>query len=255
MLMRVKLLIEYDGTKFCGWQKQRDCISVQETIERAICNVFGDALMPELYGAGRTDTGVHATGQIAHLELADEKLTEKWKNNLLRLHIAINANMLQSGARVLEATEVSDDFHARFSAKMRHYKYVILNRNVNSPIYEGRVWNIRRKIDENSMNFAAQFLRGTHNFNAFRSSQCSALNPVRTISNVEVSRKGDLIIVKISAKSFLHNQVRITVGTLKEIGIGAKNPEYIKYLLESADRTQAGPTAPAFGLYLTKIDY
>jgi tRNA pseudouridine38-40 synthase len=252
--MKIKLLIEYDGTKFCGWQKQRSQISVQETAENAIKRVFSNSCEIELYGAGRTDAGVHALGQVAHFELNDEKLIEKWKDNLNKLPIAINAHMRDSGACVLFAEEALENFHARFSATMRYYKYVILNRKIDSPIYKSRVWNIYLKLDEKLMNTAAQFLVGYHNFNAFRSSKCSAPNPNRTVSSIKVFRENDFIVTEISAKSFLHNQIRIMVGVLKEIGLGKQNPEYIEYLLKSAERGD-GATAPAFGLYFVRVDY
>jgi tRNA pseudouridine38-40 synthase len=163
--------------------------------------------------------------------------------------------MLDSGISILAAEEVSDNFHARFSAIMRHYKYLILNRSADSPLYNKRVWNIHSKLDVKVMNTAAQFLIGHHNFNAFRSSQCSASNPTRTIFDIKVHRKDDIITIEVAAKSFLHNQVRIIVGTLKEIGLGKRDPEYIKLLLKNGERIHAGPTAPSYGLYFAKVEY
>jgi tRNA pseudouridine38-40 synthase len=253
--MKIKLLIEYDGTKYSGWQKQKTQPSIQETIEIAIKTIFANLCEITLHGAGRTDAGVHALGQVAHFEISDQAIINKWKHNLKKLPLAINANMLDSGICILAAEEVSDSFHARFAAIMRHYQYLILNRSADSPLYNKRVWNIHSKLDEKIMNTAAQFLIGHHNFNAFRSSQFSASNPHRTISDIKVYRKDDIITIEVSAKSFLHNQVRIIVGTLKEIGLGKKEPEYVKLLLQNRERIHAGPTAPPYGLYFTKVEY
>ncbi|MDR0942714.1 MAG: tRNA pseudouridine(38-40) synthase TruA [Holosporales bacterium] len=253
--MKIKLTIEYDGGKFFGWQKQKGQISVQESIENAVSRAFDNRERIELYGAGRTDAGVHATGQVAHFDVADESLVKVWKSNVERLPAAINYYLLDSGAVVIEAEVASPDFHARFSAKMRRYKYVIYNRKIKSVIYDKRAWHVARKLDAETMNAAAQSLLGNHNFNAFRSARCGAKNPIRTISEINISRKENFIIAEVAAKSFLHNQVRIIVGTLVKIGTGDKPLEYVEYLLDSQDRTLAGPTAPPHGLYLIKVEY
>ena len=253
--MKVKLTIEYDGTGFFGWQKQNDFRSVQETVELAIDKVFAGFEKVELYGAGRTDTGVHATGQVAHFEISDERLISTWQKNISKLSDAINFYLMDSGVVVVKSEAVPDDFHARFSARMRHYKYIIYNRRAKSVIYENRAWHVAKPLDEESMNTASKFFLGTHNLNAFRSVHCNAANTVRTISDIGVYRSGNLVIMEISARSFLHNQVRITIGTLKQIGEGKYPVEYIKELLEIQDRTVAGVTAPPYGLYLTGVDY
>ena len=253
--MRVKLTIEYDGTGFYGWQKQNDFVSVQEVVEQAISKVFNSSETIELYGAGRTDTGVHATGQVAHFEIFNEKLISTWQNNIAKLADAINFYLLNQAIVIIKSEIVSDDFHARFSAKMRHYKYLIYNRRVRSVIYTNRAWHVPQHLDVNAMHEASQYLLGTHNLNAFRSLHCNAQNPVRTISNIKVYRDGDFVIMEISARSFLHNQVRITIGTLKQIGEHKYLPEHIKELLEKQDRRFAGVTAPPYGLYLTGVDY
>ena len=253
--MKIKLTIEYDGKNFFGWQKQNEFNSVQETIEKAIERVFNNLEIVELFGAGRTDTGVHATGQVAHFSISNESLIEKWKNNIQKLPIAINFYLLDLGTVVTNAKIVPEDFHARFSAKMRHYKYVIYNRRVKSVIYDNRVWHVVKTLDEQAMNSASKFFLGTHNLNSFRSAHCNANNPVRTISDIKVYRDNDFVIMEIAARSFLHNQVRITIGTLKQIGEGKFPIKYIKDLLEKQDRTKSGVTAPPNGLYLTKIDY
>ena len=253
--MRVKLTIEYDGTGFYGWQKQNDSVSVQEVIEQAISKVFNSSETIELYGAGRTDTGVHATGQVAHFEIFNEKLISTWQNNIAKLADAINFYLLNQAIVIIKSEIVSDDFHARFSAKMRHYKYLIYNRRVRSVIYTNRAWHVPQHLDVNAMHEASQYFLGTHNLNAFRSLHCNAQNPVRTISNIKVYRDGDFVIMEISARSFLHNQVRITIGTLKQIGEHKYPPEHIRELLEKQDRRIAGVTAPPYGLYLTGVDY
>lgn len=253
--MKIKLTIEYDGLKFFGWQKQENFNSVQETVETAINTVFDNKEQIELFGAGRTDTGVHATGQIAHFELFNPELINIWKNNLGKFILAVNFYLQDKGTLVTNAEIASDDFHARFSAKMRYYKYIIFNRNIKSVIYENRAWHIAQKLDENKMHKAAQYFLGTHNLNAFRSAHCNAANPIRTISEISVYRKEDFIIMEIAAKSFLHNQVRITIGTLKDIGLGKISEDSITQLLKSGDRTKAGVTAPPHGLYLVKVDY
>ena len=253
--MRVKLTVEYDGTGFYGWQKQNDFVSVQEVIEQAISKVFNSAETIELYGAGRTDTGVHATGQVAHFEIFNKKLISTWQNNIAKLADAINFYLLNQAIVIIKSEIVSDDFHARFSAKMRHYKYLIYNRRVRSVIYTNRAWHVPQHLDVSAMHEASQYFLGTHNLNAFRSLHCNAQNPVRTISNIKVYRDGDFVIMDRSARSFLHNQVRITIGTLKQIGEHKYLPEHIKDLLEKQDRRVAGVTAPPYGLYLTGVDY
>jgi len=253
--MKIKLTIEYDGNKFFGWQKQKSFDSVQETIENAINSVFNQREKVELFGAGRTDTGVHAMGQIAHFELLNPELISIWQNNLNKFVLAVNFYLQDKGTLLTHAEIAPDDFHARFSAKMRYYKYIIYNRNIGSVIHENRAWHIPQKLDETKMNIAAQYLLGTHNLNAFRSAHCNANNTIRTISKINLYREKDFIIMEIAAKSFLHNQVRITIGTLKDIGIGKQPENYIIELLNSGDRTKAGITAPPYGLYLVKVDY
>lgn len=253
--MKVKIIIEYDGTKFCGWQKQENQISVQETLELAIQKVFANSCEISLFGAGRTDTGVHALEQVAHFELEDPEIISKWQSNLRKLPLAINSYLRDLGVVVISAESTSDDFHARFSAKMRHYRYVILNRRITSPVLLSRVWHVREILDIEKMSDGAKFLIGKHNFNAFRSAQCSAKNPNRTISNISITKQNDFITFDISAKSFLHNQVRIIVGTLKEVGCGKRTPQNIKLLLEKGDRRLSGITAPPHGLYFFKVDY
>ena len=254
--MRIKLTIEYDGTGFYGWQKQSDFVSVQELIEQAVSKVFDNSEPIDLYGAGRTDTGVHATGQVAHFEIFSERLICVWQHNIAKLADAINFYLFNQAIVIIKSETVSDDFHARFSAKMRHYKYLIYNRRAKSVIYANRAWHVQSLLDDQAMHKASQYFLGTHNMNSFRSRHCNAQNPVRTISSIKVYRDGDsMIIMEISARSFLHNQVRITIGTLKQIGEHKYPPEHIKELLDKQDRRIAGVTAPPYGLYLTGVDY
>lgn len=253
--MRVKLTIEYDGSSFFGWQKQNGFISVQETVEKAIQKVFNNSEDVELYGAGRTDTGVHATGQVAHFDIISKSIASKWQNNISKLTSAINFYLIDHGVVIINSEIVPNDFHARFSAKMRSYRYLIYNRRSRSIILENRAWHVVKELDIELMNKASKFLLGTHNLNAFRSAHCNANNPIRTISQICIFRDKNLVIMDISARSFLHNQVRITMGTLKQIGEGKFPPEYIKDLLETHDRRKAGITAPPYGLYLTKVEY
>ncbi|MDR1365258.1 MAG: tRNA pseudouridine(38-40) synthase TruA [Holosporales bacterium] len=253
--MRVKLTIEYDGGRFYGWQKQKDRVSVQETIERAISKLFNETETIELYGAGRTDTGVHATGQVAHFDITSDKLIDQWTSRIRKLPIAINSYLIDSGAVIVSAEAVQSDFHARASAIMRHYVYLIFNRSAKSVIYETRTWHVSRSLDYSTMNEAAQLFVGANDLNSFRSAHCSALNPVRTISAIGVQRDGDFVRINVMAKSFLHNQVRIMVGTLAQIGLGKYGAEHIRKLLDAKDRTLAGPTAPPHGLYLVMVQY
>jgi tRNA pseudouridine38-40 synthase len=253
--MRIKLTIEYDGTRFHGWQKQNDLVSVQETIEHAVSRLFNGAEAVELYGAGRTDTGVHATGQVAHFNITNERLITQWSTAIRKLPLGINSYLIDSGVVVVSAEVVPSDFHARLSAVMRHYRYLIFNRTVKSVVYMNRAWHVAYELDDAAMNDAAQLFIGTNNLNSVRSAHCSATNPIRTISSVTVRRDRNLIYVDIAARSFLHNQVRIMVGTLVQIGIGKHRVDYIRQLLDAEDRTIAGPTAPPYGLYLVGVEY
>ncbi len=252
--MKIKLNIEYDGTKFFGWQKQEGFISVQETIENALSNIFRDEEII-LFGAGRTDTGVHAINQVAHFEILSPKYIEKWEYNCNKLPLAINFYMHDTGCVVKKSEVVDDDFHARFSARQRHYEYIIYNSYINSPIYKNRVWHVPQKLDIEKMREASKYLIGTHNLESFRSSECQAKNPIRTIDFIEIIQKNEMIFIEIGAKSFLHNQVRITTGTLKQVGIHKMQPEYIKFLIDQKDRKLSGPTAPPYGLYFKNVIY
>jgi tRNA pseudouridine38-40 synthase len=244
---RYRLDIEYDGTAYAGWQRQAGQHSVQEAIEQAVTAFCGDEV--GLRGAGRTDAGVHALGQVAHLDLARD-----WPDDTVR--DAVNAHLTTAGETVaiLAARRVGDDFDARFSATARHYLYRIRNRRAPLALERKHVWHVARPLDAGAMHHAAQVLVGKHDFTTFRSVQCQAKSPVKTLDLLTVSSDGDLVEIRASARSFLHNQVRSIVGTLKRVGEGAWTSEDVRAALEAADRKQCGPVAPPDGLYLVRVD-
>ena len=245
---RYRIDIEYDGRAYAGWQRQADLHTVQEAIEKAIFNFTGETVT--IRGAGRTDAGVHATGQVIHVDLGKDMDADKVQG-------ALNAHLKLAGERVaaLAATKVGDDFDARFSAKARHYLYVILNRRAPAALMQGNVWHVPRQLDADAMHEAAQGLLGKHDFTTFRSVQCQSDSPVKTLDRLDVARDGDLIEIRASARSFLHNQVRSMVGSLKRVGEGAWSADDLEAALKAADRARCGQVAPPDGLYLTRVDY
>lgn len=245
---RYRLDIEYDGTPYAGWQRQAGQHSVQAALEQAILNFSGETI--SLRGAGRTDSGVHATGQVAHLDL-----TKDWPDDTVR--DAINAHLRVAGeaVAVTAATKAAEDFDARFTATKRHYLYRILNRRAQPALEKDRVWWVPARLDAEAMHEAAQQLVGRHDFTTFRSSQCQANSPLRTLDRLDVTRSGDLIEVRTSARSFLHNQVRSMVGTLKRVGEGGWTAADVKAALEAKDRAACAGIAPPEGLYLVKVEY
>ncbi|MBZ9893555.1 tRNA pseudouridine(38-40) synthase TruA [Mesorhizobium sp. BR1-1-6] len=245
---RFRLDIEYDGSLFAGWQHQADQPSVQQAIEQAIEKFCGQQV--RLRAAGRTDAGVHATAQVAHVDLA-----RAWPDDKVR--DAVNAHLQAAGNRIaiLKATTVVDGFDARFSAIGRHYLYRILNRRAPSALEKGKVWWVPKQLDAAAMHEAAKVLLGRHDFTTFRSTQCQAESPVRTLDRLDVSRSGDMIEVRASARSFLHNQVRSMVGSLKRVGEGAWTAGDLKAALEAHDRAACGQVAPPDGLFLIGVDY
>jgi tRNA pseudouridine38-40 synthase len=247
-LPRYRLDIEYDGTPYAGWQRQAGQHSVQAAIEQAVLGFCGETV--SLRGAGRTDAGVHAAGQVAHLDLAKD-----WPDDTVR--DAINAHLRLAGEAVTAtaAMKVSDEFDARFSATARHYLYRILNRRAQPALEKNRAWWVPSPLNADAMHEAARQLVGRHDFTTFRSIHCQAKSPLRTLDWLEVTRSGDLIEVKTSARSFLHNQVRSMVGTLKRVGEGAWSAADVKAALEAKDRAACGAVAPPEGLYLMKVDY
>ncbi|MCM1000907.1 MAG: tRNA pseudouridine(38-40) synthase TruA [Wolbachia endosymbiont of Melophagus ovinus] len=245
--MRYKITIEYNGSSFSGWQKQQHSAnSIQETIENAIFNFSGEKVT--LHCGGRTDAGVHALGQVAHFDMEREF-------ELYRIRNAINYHLKSIPVVVLNAEVVDNEFHARFSAKKRHYEYRIINRYAPAALEAGYVWQVFNPLNVNIMREAAKHLLGKHNLSSFRSKDCQAANPVRTIDDIEIAQNGSHIYIKISAISFLHNQVRIIVGTLVEFGKNKTNPQEMLNILNQRKRNAAGVTAPPCGLYLVKIDY
>lgn len=243
---RYRMTIEYDGSPFSGWQRQAGQPSVQATIEDAVSRLGQSE--PTLFGAGRTDAGVHALGQVAHIDLEKTWLPEK-------LMAAINAQLRPDPVSVFDIEEVDDSFHARFSASARHYEYRIRDSRTPPALDRDRVWWVPYRLDEAAMHTAAQELTGHHDFTTFRSSQCQSKSPVKTLDRLDVSREGRDVIVRASARSFLHNQVRSLVGTLKLAGEGKWSAGDVRNALHAADRSACGPVAPPQGLYLVSVDY
>jgi len=243
---RYKLTIEYDGTPFAGWQLQAEDVTVQGVLEKAVAAINGGPSVVQ--GAGRTDAGVHALGQVAHVDLANP-----WDTFVLRN--ALNAHVRPHPISVLEAEEVPEDFHARFSATRRHYLYRILNRRSPPALDKGKVWWLPMQLDSDAMHEAAQLLIGKHDFTTFRAAQCQAQSPVKTLDRLDVARYGEEIGIHSEARSFLHNQVRSIVGSLKLVGEGKWRPRDLGAALEARDRARCGPVAPSDGLYLVKVGY
>jgi tRNA pseudouridine38-40 synthase len=243
---RYRLLIEYDGTGLCGWQRQANGPSVQEALEIAVEKFCGERV--RVFGAGRTDAGVHALGQVAHLDLARETAGEV-------LRSALNHHLRPLAISVLAAAAVSFDFDARLSAVNRFYRYRILNRRAPPTLDRGRVWHVAPPLDAAAMQEGARHLVGRHDFSTFRDSLCQAKSPVKTLDTLAVDRTGDEIVIEARARSFLHHQVRNMAGTLQLVGLGRWPPTAVAAALEARDRRAGGPTAPPDGLYLVEIRY
>jgi tRNA pseudouridine38-40 synthase len=243
---RYRLTIEYDGRPYSGFQAQAVLPSVQGAIEAAVKAFCGQEL--RIAAAGRTDTGVHATGQVVHVDLERDWPAETVAN-------ALNAHLVREAVSVLDAVVVSDDWHARFSANERRYLYRILNRRAPPALEAGKVWHVKKAIDAQAMHAAAQHLVGLHDFTTFRDMHCQAKSPLKTLDVARVSRVGDEVHLEFSARSFLHRQVRSMTGTLAEVGVGRWTPDDVRAALEARDRTACGPVAPADGLYLTGVGY
>jgi tRNA pseudouridine38-40 synthase len=243
---RYRLTIEYDGTPFVGWQFQPDGVSVQGALEAAVLNLTGEGA--GIRGAGRTDAGVHARGQVAHFDL-----DKHWPADKIR--DGINFYLKPQPIVVLAASEVPPDFDARFSATARHYLYRILARRAPPALERNRVWWLPRTLDAGAMRDAASVLVGHHDFTTFRAVQCQAKSPMRTLDRLAVTSDGEEIRIEASARSFLHNQVRSMVGSLKLVGEGKWTRDDLRAALEARDRTACGPVSPAAGLYLMSVDY
>jgi tRNA pseudouridine38-40 synthase len=243
---RYKIIVEYDGAPFAGWQYQENSPSVQRAIMTAIEAFSGEKVMVQ--GAGRTDAGVHALGQVAHFDLASERDTDTVRD-------AINAHLRPLPVAILSAEKVPGDFDARRSALRRHYLYRIANRRPDLAIERGRAWRLPRRLDAEAMHAAAQHLVGKHDFTTFRSTECQAKSPEKTLDRLDVSRLGEEIHISAVARSFLHNQVRSMVGSLVPVGDGKWQAADLGRILEARDRAACGPVAPPDGLYLVKVDY
>jgi tRNA pseudouridine38-40 synthase len=243
---RYRLLIEYDGTGLCGWQRQANGPSVQQALETAVEKFCGERV--GVFGAGRTDAGVHALGQTAHLDLARET-----SGDILRS--ALNHHLRPLAISVLAAEQAEGGFDARLSAIARVYRYRILNRRAPPAVERGRVWHVAPPLDVEAMRAGARHLVGRHDFSTFRDSLCQAKSPVKTLDRLELDRTGDEIRIEARARSFLHHQVRNIAGTLELVGLGRWPPEAVATALAARDRRAGGPTAPPDGLYLVEIRY
>lgn len=243
---RYRITVEYDGSNFVGWQRQSNGMSVQEALEIALQRLTGEN--PRVQGAGRTDAGVHAAGQVAHFDLERSfplKNLRDGSNFHLRPHLVT----------VIDVSEVCGSFDARFSAIRRRYRYRILNRRSPPALARGQVWFFAKPLDETKMQAAADLLVGKNDFTSFRAVQCQAKSPVKTLEKLKVSRQGDEVLIDVEARSFLHNQVRITAGTLVLVGEGAWAPDDVGAALKAKNRAAAGPTAPPEGLCLMEVNY
>jgi len=243
---RYKLTIEYDGTPFVGWQVQDNGMSVQGVVADAVLAFAGERAA--VGGAGRTDAGVHALGQVAHVDLAKD-----WPPDTVR--DALNAHLRPHPVAVLLAERVADDFDARFSAIRRHYRYRIINRRADLALDVQRAWRVPRPLDATAMHDAAQRLVGRHDFTTFRSTECQAKSPVKTLDRLDVTRDGDEVDVIAVARSFLHNQVRSMVGSLVHVGEGKWSTDDLAAALAARDRAACGQVAPPQGLYLVRVEY
>ncbi|WP_337876723.1 tRNA pseudouridine(38-40) synthase TruA [Elioraea sp.] len=244
---RYVLLVEYDGAGFVGWQRQETGLSVQQALEEAAAHLA--PLDPVVaVAAGRTDAGVHAQAQVVHLDLAREI-------DPRRLREALNFHLGTLRVAVLAAARAAEGFHARFSAIGRAYRYDILDRRARPALLAGRVWHVKRRLDEAAMQAAAALLVGRHDFSSFRAASCQAASAVKTLDRLDVVREGDLVRIGAEARSFLHHQVRNIAGTLKLVGEGRWTPADVAAALAARDRSAAGPTAPAEGLTLTAVRY
>jgi len=243
---RYKLIVEYHGAPFSGWQIQDNGPSVQGALENAVKAICGEEI--RVHGAGRTDAGVHALGQVAHCDIAKPFAPG-------RLRDGLNAHLRPLPIGVLSAEIVPDNFEARFSAKKRHYLYRIANRRANLALDVGRAWRLPRPLDTDAMHLAAQRLVGKHDFTTFRDSECQAKSPEKTLDQLDVARDGDAVNILTSARSFLHSQVRSMVGSLVWVGEGRWDADDLSAALAARNRAACGPVAPPQGLYLVRVDY
>lgn len=245
-MQRYKITVEYDGRPYFGWQRQDGQPSVQQALEEAAAKVDGAPVL--MQGAGRTDRGVHATGQVAHFDLQKPRPIRKIAD-------ALNFHLRPEPVAVLHAEEVGSDWSARFNATLRAYRYVIMNRRADLTVDKGLAWRIPYELDAGAMDRAAKTLIGQHDFSTFRDAECQAKHAIRTLDKIDVARYGEGIEVTVEAKSFLHRQVRSIVGSLVEVGRGAKQESWIKDILDARERSACGPVAPPDGLFLERVEY
>ncbi|MGL4489903.1 MAG: tRNA pseudouridine(38-40) synthase TruA [Rhizobiaceae bacterium] len=245
-MQRYKLTIAYNGARYCGWQRQVDLLSVQEALEIAFKSFCGDEVT--IIAAGRTDAGVHASGQVVHVDLS-----KAWRDDVVR--DAVNQYLVNEHVAILKVDKVDENFHARFSATSRHYVYKMLNRR-SPPVFErGLVWHLKRKVDVAAMDAAAKHLVGRHDFSTFRDAECQAESPVRNLDRFDVIADGEMVYFHLSARAFLHRQVRSMVGSLEHVGSGKWTAADLVKILEAKDRAACGAVAPSDGLYLDRVDY
>ncbi len=245
-MTRYKLTLEYDGAGFVGWQRQDNGPSLQAALEAAVLGFCGEAVTVQ--GAGRTDAGVHALGQVAHIDLAKDTDADTVRD-------ALNAHLKPAAVAVLAAEVVGGDFHARFSAVERTYRYRIVNRRARLALDRGRAWFVPQPLDAGAMRAAARVLVGHHDFTSFRAAECQAKSPLKTLDALDVIRDGQELRIEARARSFLHHQVRNMAGTLKLVGEGKWTGADVARALDARNRAAAGPTAPADGLYLVAVKY
>lgn len=243
--MRIALGIEYDGAGFVGWQRQRHGRTVQGCVEKAVARVADHSV--QVVCAGRTDTGVHATAQVVHFDTDAMRKPANWVRG-------VNSH-LPADVRIQWAMQAADDFHARFSARRRHYRYVIHNDTVPSALMRQRVCQEQQPLDDKLMRAAAQHLVGEHDFTSFRAAACQARSPVRTVYRLDLSRSGQWVYIDIVANAFLHHMVRCIVGMLISVGRKEQSPDWMQEVLDARDRTRAGVNAPPGGLYLAGVEY
>lgn len=245
---RFCLTIEYDGTNFIGWQQQQNGDSVQQSLSDVIFAYCGEKTI--VYGAGRTDSGVHALAQNAHFDLAQPK-DSKEIQAALNFHLRAQNKSIS----IIKVQKTANDFHARFSAIKRHYTYLILNRSAPAILLKQKVWHIPYRLDIDKMKAASKIFIGKHDFTTFRASACQAASPIKTLDTLTLRRDDEKIIIKASAKSFLHHQIRSLVGALVAVGANKLTPTQIKQILSAKDRNLCPQLAPPHGLYLASIDY
>ena len=245
-MARFRLILEYDGTPYMGWQRQKHGPSVQGALETALAKIDGAPVT--VFGAGRTDAGVHARAQVAHCDIVKTIRGDKLRD-------AINYHLGEERVSVLDAQIVPEDFHARFDARERIYLYRMIDRRPRLALDRNRVWRIPQAMSAEAMDKAAEHLIGCHDFTTFRDAQCQAKSPIKTLDYIDVERAGAEIHIHVGARSFLHRQVRSIAGSLVEVGRGKRDPDWVADILKAKDRAKCGPVAPAHGLYLMRVDY